>query len=231
VRPMTQYPVHSPRYTATALLACLLLTGAAAAQQRSVADIAKAVDRRYNELQAFRADFVESYRGAGIERSESGRLWLKKPGKMRWEYTQPREKVFVTDGSNAYFYVTGDQQARRAPVKKLDDLRSPLRYLLGKTKLQKEFADLEFAPRVAPLTAGNVVLHGQPKSLADRVSDVVFEITPEGRIARLVVEEVDGSTTEFRFSNMVENPAVEEAKFRFRPPPGVQVVETAEVAP
>lgn len=224
--------MHRRRYYAGRLLLCLaLLSGAAGAAERSVREVARAVDARYNRLQAFTADFSESYRGAGVVRNESGKLWLKKPGKMRWEYREPREKLFITDGSTAYFYVPGDQQARRAPVKKLDDLRSPLRYLLGKTKLEKEFADLDFAPRVAPLTAGNVVLHGRPRGLADRVNDVVLEISPESRIVRIVVEEVDGSVTEFRFSNIAENPAVEEAKFRFQAPPGVQVVETRDVAP
>ena len=212
-------------------LAALLAGTAALAADRTVAEVAKAVDDHYNRLQAFTADFSETYRGAGVERSESGTLWLKKPGKMRWEYRQPREKVFVTDGSTAYFYVTGDQQARRAPVKKLDDLRSPLRYLLGKTKLQKEFEGLAFAPKVPPLAPENVVLHGQPKSLADRVTDVLLEISPASRIVRIVVEEVDGSTTEFRFANIVENPAVDDARFRFRAPEGVQVVDSAEVAP
>jgi len=185
-----------------------------------VADVAKAVDEHYNRLQAFSADFSETYRGAGITRAESGKLWLKKPGKMRWEYQQPREKLFVTDGSTAYFYVPGDQ-------------RSPLRYLLGKTKLQKEFDGLDFAPKVAPLAAGNIVLRGQPKSMADRVTGVILEIAPGDRnnIVRIIVEEVDGSTTEFRFTNIIENVAVEDAKFRFTPPPGVQVIESTEVAP
>ncbi|MBI2677208.1 MAG: outer membrane lipoprotein chaperone LolA [Candidatus Koribacter versatilis] len=201
------------------------------AADKSVPDIAKAVDEHYNHLQAFSADFTETYRGAGLTRSESGKLWLKKPGKMRWEYQQPREKLFVTDGSTAYFYVPGDQQARRAPVKELDDLRSPLRYLLGKTKLQKEFDGLDLAPKVAPLATGNIVLHGQPKSLAGRVNDVVLEIAPDHRIVRIIVEEVDGSTTEFRFSNIIENQPVEDARFRFTPPPGVQVIESNDVTP
>ena len=213
-------------------LACvLLLSAVCSAAEKSVSDVAKAVDEHYNRLQAFSADFSESYQGAGITRSESGKLWLKKPGKMRWEYQQPREKLFVTDGSTAYFYVPGDQQARRAPVKKLDDLRSPLRYLLGKTKLQKEFDGLAFAPKVAPIAAGDTVLHGQPKSMADRVTDVVLEVAPDNRIVRILIEEVDGSTTEFRFSNIVENSAVDDARFHFTPPAGVQVIESTDVAP
>ena len=213
------------------LLTILISATAALAADRSVAEVAKAVDEHYNNLKSFTADFNETYKGAGMSRSESGRLWLKKPGKMRWEYEQPRAKLFVTDGSTAYFYVPGDQQARRAPVKKLDDLRSPLRYLLGKTKLQKEFDGLDFASKVAPLAAGDAVLHGQLKSMADRVSDVVLEIAPDNRIVRIIVEEVDGATTEFRFTNIVENPPVEDAKFRFQPPPGVQVIEATDLAP
>jgi outer membrane lipoprotein carrier protein len=213
------------------LAGVLLLSAACFAADNSVSDVAKRVDDHYNRLRAFTADFSETYAGAGITRAESGKLWLKKASKMRWEYQQPREKLFVTDGSTAYFYVPGDQQARRAPVKKLDDLRSPLRYLLGKTKLQKEFDGLDFAPKIAPLAAGNVVLHGQPKSMADRVSDVVLEIGDRNNIVRIIVEEVDGSTTEFRFTNIIENAEVEDAKFRFTPPPGVQVIESTEVAP
>jgi outer membrane lipoprotein carrier protein len=166
-----------------------------------------------------------------VTRTESGKLWLKKPGKMRWEYQEPRAKLFLTDGATAYFYVAGDQQARRAPVKQLDDLRSPLRYLLGKSKLEKEFSGLEPAPKIAPLAEGDVVLHGAPKTMADRVSDVVLEITPDGRIVRIVVEEVDGSTTEFRFRNLVEDVRVEDARFRFTAPPGVAIVDSADVAP
>ncbi len=64
-------------------------------------------------------------------------LWLKRPGKMLWDYREPQPKVFVTDGKWAWFYVPGERQARKAAVKKLDDLRSPLRYLLGKTKLER----------------------------------------------------------------------------------------------
>lgn len=209
----------------------LLLNVAGLAADRPVAEIAKQVDARYNRLQSFTADFTESYRGAGVARTESGKLWLKKPGKMRWEYRAPREKLFLTDGATAYFYVAGDQQARRAPVKKLDDLRSPLRYLLGKSKLQKEFEGLEPAPRVAPLAEGDVVLHGVPRAMADRVNEAVLEIAPDGRIVRILVEEVDGSTTEFRFTNMVEDPPVADAEFRFTAPPGVQIIDSAEVTP
>src|SRR4051794_4627303 len=92
--------------------------------------LAESVDKHYNSLASLETQFSEDYRGGGLARTESGTMWIKKPGKMLWQYTAPRQKLFVTDGKTAWFYVPGEKQARRASVKKLDDLRSPLRYLL-----------------------------------------------------------------------------------------------------
>ena len=186
--------------------------------------IAQAVDERYNHLRSLQADFTEIYRGAGMERTESGTLWLKKPGKMRWQYRSPREKLFLSDGKDAWFYLPGERQVRRTAVKKLDDLRSPLAFLLGKTKLEKELQALSLAPDVAPLATEDVVLRGVPKSLADRVSQVLLEITPQHWISRIVIEQVDGSVTEYRFTNQRENVAVPDQKFQFAVPDGVEVI-------
>jgi len=198
---------------------------AAASAAPDVHAIARAVDERYNHLRSLEAEFTEIYRGAGMERTESGTVWLKKPGKMRWEYRSPREKLFLSDGKDAWFYVPGERQVRRTAVKKLEDLRSPLAFLLGKTKLEKELLGLSFAPDVAPLAAGDVVLRGVPKSLAERVSQVLLEITPEHWISRIIIEEVDGSVTEYRFTNQRENVAVGDQRFRFAAPDGVEVID------
>ena len=203
-------------------VAAVIASGSAAPDVHS---IAQAVDERYNHLHTLQTDFTEIYRGAGTERTESGTLWLKKPGKMRWEYRSPREKLFLTDGKDAWFYVPGERQVRRTAVKKLDDLRSPLAFLLGKTKLEKELQGLSLAPDVAPLAAGDVTLRGVPKSLADRVSQVLLEITPEHWISRILIEEVDGSITEYRFTNQRENVVVPDSQFRFAVPDGVEVID------
>jgi outer membrane lipoprotein carrier protein len=197
----------------------------AASSAPDVHAIAQAVDERYNHLHTLQAEFTEIYRGAGMERTESGTLWLKKPGKMRWEYRSPRDKLFLSDGKDAWFYVPGERQVRRTAVKKLDDLRSPLAFLLGKTKLEKELQGLSLAPDVAPLVAGDVVLRGVPKSLADRVSQVLLEITPEHWISRILIEEVDGSVTEYRFSNQRVDVDVPEQRFQFVVPDGVEVID------
>jgi outer membrane lipoprotein carrier protein len=208
----------------------LITVALAAALAQGVHSIAQGVDEHYNHLRTLQAEFSEEYRGAGIERTEAGTLWLakggmKKPGKMRWEYRSPREKLFVSDGKDAWFYVPGDRQARKTAAQKLDDVRSPLAFLLGKSKLEKELRGLSLAPDVAPVAAGDVVLRGVPQALADRVSEILLEVTPEHRIMRIVIDDVDGSATEYRFSDQKEDVSIPEGRFEFSPPAGTETVE------
>lgn len=214
------------RLSATVLILAIALPSAG----EDIHAIARAVDEHYNHLISLQAQFTEIYRGAGMERTESGTLWLKKagmkkPGKMRWEYRSPREKLFVSDGKDAWFYVPDDKQARKTPAQKLDDIRSPLAFLLGKTKLEKELQGLSQAPDYPALQAQDVVLRGVPQNMADRVSEVLVEVTVGHQIARLVINEVDGSSTEYRFTEQKENLPVADAQFHFIPPAGTETIE------
>src|SRR5580765_3374087 len=218
------------RYSILAVAAFFLCGAVMQGQQANLRETAHAVDEHYNHLKTFKAAFTEIYQGDGISRTESGTLWLKKPGRMRWEYRVPREKLFLIDSQNAYFYVTGDRQARKTPIKKLDDIRSPLRYLLGKTKLEKELEGLSLAPDLAPIQTGDTVLRGVPKAMKDRVSEVVLEVSAAHQIHRIVIHSVDGTITDFRFSQMEEDVPVQDSLFRFTPPPGVETFEDSQVA-
>jgi outer membrane lipoprotein carrier protein len=206
-------------------IALFVVVSTAYAAAPDLQTVAKAVDEHYNHLRSLQAEFTEIYRGAGMDRTESGTLWLKKPGKMRWEYRSPRDKLFLSDGKDAWFYLPGDKQARKTPVRKLEDLRSPLGFLLGKTRLEKELQGLGFAPDIAALTPGNMVLRGVPQNMAERVNQVLLEITPDNRISRIVIDEVDGSTTEYRFNEQKENVGIGDERFRFTPPPGVETID------
>jgi outer membrane lipoprotein carrier protein len=213
------------RSLTTSVITLLLSLAAASAQGADVKAIASAVDAHYNHLRTLQAEFTELYRGSGMERTESGTLWLKKPGKMRWEYRSPKEKLFVSDGKTAWFYVPEDRQARKSSAKKLEDLRSPLAFLLGKTKLEKELRGLSLAPDIEPLASGDVVLRGVPKGLEDQISEIVLEVTPDNRIARLIMQEVDGASTEYRFSDQQEDVNIQDARFGFKPPAETEIVE------
>lgn len=210
----------------TVVLIFLLLTSALYAGATDAKAIAAAVDQHYNHLRSLEAEFTELYRGSGMERTESGTLWLKKPGKMRWEYRSPKEKLFVSDGKDAWFYVPEDRQARKSAAKKLDDLRSPLAFLLGKTKLEKELRGLSIASDVVPMQNGDTMLRGVPRGLEDQVSEILIEVTQDDRISRLILQGVDGALTEYRFSAQKENVAIADGRFGFRPPTGTEVVES-----
>jgi outer membrane lipoprotein carrier protein len=199
----------------------------AATGQDDVHQIAQAVDDHYNHLRSLESDFTEIYRGEGAEREESGQLWLKKPRKMRWEYRSPKEKLFVSDGQSVWFYLPAEKQLRKTDFRKLDDLRSPIAFLLGKTKLEKELQGLSKAVDQVPLNPGDVVLRGVPRGTADQVSEVLLEITPSHQIARITLTDPEGGTTEFRFSNWRENRELADSQFHFTAPAGVETVEGA----
>ncbi len=211
---------------------CWLLFVAAAlpAQAEDILQLARAVDAHYNHLRSLESDFTEIYRGDGPERVESGTLWLKKPRKMRWEYRSPNEKLFISDGQAVWFYLPAERQLRKTALRKLDDVRSPVAFLLGKTKLENELRGLSKAVDQSPLDPANTLLRGVPQSIvsesmAGQVSEVQLEITPSDQIVRIVLMEADGATTEFRFAGWKENLELSDSRFQFSPPPGVETVE------
>jgi outer membrane lipoprotein carrier protein len=219
----------SLRHSMTAVLLWLLLFFPLLSSGTNALAVARGTDEHYNQLKTFKTEFTEVYQGPGVSRTESGTLWLKKPGRMRWEYREPREKLFLTDSHTAFFYVPGERQARKTPLRNLDDIRSPLRYLLGKTKLEKELDGLSVAADHKPARAGDTVLRGVPKGMKDRISEVLLEISPSFQIDRIVIREIDGTSTDFFFSNTEENVAVEDKLFRFTPPAGVEVIEESQI--
>jgi len=182
--------------------------------------IIRKVDGHYNHLSSFKARYTEHYAGMGMDRTESGTLLLKKPGRMKWSYDTPAGKVFVLDGKFAWFYTPGDLQAQRIPAKQLDDLRSPLRFLLGHTQLRKELDSLTVAP-----DAQNYRISGIPKGMAQRVKALTLLVDAAGAIQRMKLEEVDGAVTEFAFTALQENVPAKDAEFAFIPPAGVTIVE------
>jgi outer membrane lipoprotein carrier protein len=204
------------------LILFVLLCSVPAVCDDAAKSLARQIDQHYNALKSMRMQFTEDLSTGGVQRKESGTLELKKPGKMRWDYTSPREKLFVSDGKTAYFYVPGERQARKAGVKQLDDLQSPLRYLLGKSRIEQELEDIRLE--------GNV-LSGVPKHMKDRVARVGLTINPQRQIERIAIEEIDGTKTVFAFSEISENVNLADSRFKFSLPSGVEMVEAQELQP
>jgi outer membrane lipoprotein carrier protein len=206
--------------TTRSLLLGLLLLPRAGLCADTAQQLAQRVDKYYNGLHSLRTAFTETFHGMGIDREESGTLLLRKPGKMRWSYSHPAGKVFVLDGKYAWFYSPGDAQVERVSAGQLDDLRSPLRFLLGHTQLQKELVGLT-------LSSGpdGLQLSGVPKGMEKRLEKIVLGVSPEGVIHSMSITETDGAQTAFTFKDSVADAPAPDSEFVFNPPAGVPVVD------
>jgi outer membrane lipoprotein carrier protein len=205
------------------LAAVLFLAANLSAQQNlpSVHELAQRIDQHYDQLKSLKAGFSESYAGLGMTKTESGTLFLRKPGRMMWRYSSPQGKIFLLDGKYAWFYMQGDAQVQRIPASELDDLRSPLRFLLGRTQLEKELTGLA----LATAQNGCFTLTGQPKGQEKRVTRVALTVTRDGTINGIEVDEADGAITQFTFTDERPNAEIPVSTFRFTPPAGVPVVD------
>ena len=207
-----------------AALLILAFTAGACAQQTTAAELAKKVDAHYNHLHSLETRYTERYQGMGMDRTETGTLTLLKPGRMRWAYDSPPGKLFILDGTNAISYTPGDAEATRFPEKRLDDLRSPLRFLLGHTQLEKELQGLSVTLVTLNGRTG-YTLWGTPVGMEQRLRSLAVTVDIQGVIHTLRIEETDGAITTFTFSEMRENVPVSDSDFRFVPPTGVVLID------
>jgi outer membrane lipoprotein carrier protein len=146
-----------------------------------------------------------------------------KPRKMRWDYTTP-DQQFVSDGKNVYFYVPADRQVTKEAVKETFDERMPLMFLVGRSNLSNEFTKFEELTR-KPFLDGTRVIRMYPKRKTD-IKDVEIEVDPaNSQIRRLILDHVDGSQSDFIFSNIQTNTGLTAGFFDFKVPQGVQVVQ------
>jgi outer membrane lipoprotein carrier protein len=216
----------------------LALTGAT----RDASSISAGLQGRYQRARTLRANFFERYTdGNGGSSSESGTVYFSRPGRMRWEYESPEEKLFIVDGSNVWFYVPADHTASRAKLKESSDWRTPLALLTGKADLAKLCRSIHLAGadevkaserdnRAVP--SGNSVLVCVPRDTSsnDPSYKALFEVDPESELVRVLIREPGRVETEFRFGNWEENSDIPEIKFHFQPPPGVAIVDEESLA-
>ena len=194
-------------------------------QQVNLPALIDGLQNKYARMMGLAADFTQVYAGAdGRTVSESGHLALKRPGKARWEYTQPEHKLFVSDGRNIFFYVYGERQATQASVKTSADPQIPFLFLLGRGNLRRDFSRIEVAAGERPVMAGNVVLLLVPRRAPEEFRQLLVEVSPANiAVHRMVIFERNGARMDFTLSNTRENFVAPESHFHFTPPPGVTI--------
>ena len=181
----------------------------------------KGIEDRYNRAQTLDVTFTESYLLRGRRRVEKGELFLRKPGRMRWQYSAPAGKLFVSDGKFVYYYSPDENRAEKMKLSATDDMRAPLAFLLGRLEFQKDFREFRAKP-----DDDGLFITAIPKSDKLPYSEVSFLAAPDFTIRRLVVTGQDNSTLEFTFENEKRNPPLPETMFRFTPPPGVEYLDS-----
>jgi outer membrane lipoprotein carrier protein len=212
-------------FAAVGALSCVLTVLPALAAPPDVGTLLKNIESRYNHAQSLKLDFSESYAGMKSPvQNELGVLYLRKPGRMRWEYTAPAGKVFISDGKEVFLYTPDDRRAEKSKLKESEDMRAPLAFLLGKLDFAKEFKSFQ-THREGNDAGNDMWIAAEPKSENLAYSKVEFLVTPEGEIRRVRITGQDQSKLDFTFSNEQLNAPVAQSLFTFRAPPGVQVVE------
>ena len=217
---------------------CALLIVALLGASADVNSVRRALEDRYRHARTLKAIFFErSSDGNGAVVAESGIVHFSRPGRMRWEYESPQEKLFLVDGTNAWFYVPADHTASRAKMKESSDWRTPLALLVGKADLVDLCRKLEVLgpgdSEEKPVATGDALLRCFPRDNAAQDSAargarppyVLLEADPEARLVRVLIRQPGNLEIEFRFGNWEENVAIPEVKFHFQPPPGVNVVD------
>lgn len=214
-------------------------------QQADAKAVARALESRYAHARTLKAAFFERYSdGTGASQSESGTVYFSRPGRMRWDYETPQQKLFLVDGTNVWFYVPADRTASRAKLKESSDWRTPIALLVGKADLSKlcrviEAVDPATATRAEdkPSQPGDTVLRCTPRTNSgdsvgsnESLQEVLFEMNPAAQLVRVVIREAGRVETEFRFGNWEENLPLPEADFHFQPPPDVAIVDGAALA-
>ncbi len=207
----------------TALVLVLSSSATAVSSQAELDQLIKALQAKYNRLSSLAAGFTQIYTAPGERtRRESGHVLLKKPGRMRWDYTSPETKLFISDGKWIYEYVPAERYATRSSVKESDDLRAPFAFLLGRGNLRRDFKHIEFASE-APAKAGYKVLRMIPKRTQD-FKELLIEVEPSSlQLSRLSLIESNGARSDFLFSNVRENAPAGAEQFIFKAPAGVEV--------
>jgi len=194
---------------------------------RSPEELAKALQARYQGVRDFTADFVQTYRGGVLrtETRERGTVAVKKPGRMRWVYTSPERKEFVSDGLKMYSYIPEDRQVMVSDVPTDSQAPTPVLFLAGKGDLVKDFT----AAQAESPVAGSVALKLTPRRNEPEYEYLIVAVDPTTlQIRALTTRDRQGGESTLRFENLQENKGISDKDFAFRIPRGVDVITNGQ---
>jgi outer membrane lipoprotein carrier protein len=218
----------SLRALAVFLLVAAARVSAQGVQPASADAVARDLQKKYDRVLDFSADFVHSYRGGVLRQqaTERGHLLVKKPGKMLWEYTSPEKKTFVSDGHKVYSYIPQDKQVLLSTVPPDAETTSPALFLTGKGDITRDFS-VTF-DKVAEAPAGAIALRLTPKKREPDYDALTLVLQPGTlTLSMLITVDAQGGRSVFTFTNLKENVGLKDNQFVFKVPKGVDVIPDA----
>ena len=205
-------------------LAIGLLAVSVFAADTRLENLLKSVESRYNRAKTLQVIFTESFTAPGRSRAtESGILMLRKPGRMRWDYNEPKGKLFLSDAKNLWLYTPSANRVEKMKLQESDDMRVPLAFLLGKLNFDKEFKNVRTQQEGI-----DTRIFAEPKSENLPYSEVQFVVTIDYRIKEVRAVNFDKSVLEFRFDQERVDPPLDNKLFTFQMPKGAELVETVQ---
>jgi len=210
----------------TAVALCLLVFSTSYEAQTPDA-LAHALQKRYQGIADFSADFVQVYRGGALKTQsrEEGKVSVKKPGRMRWTYVKPEKKEFVSDGTKVYSYIPLDQRVIVSPVPPANEATTPALFLAGNGDIVRDFTSAAAEPAVP----GTVAVKLTPRKNDPEFEYLVVSMDPKTlQIRALTTLDRQGGQSTLTFTNLKENTGISDKEFAFRVPRGVDVITNGQ---
>jgi len=199
--------------------------------RKEVREVMKRLQARYEKTKDLQADFTQKTTIEGFERpmTSSGKVYIKKPGRLRWNYLDPSAEDIYVQGDDVKVYVPEHKQVLVGKLTHMAESRAPLELLQGAAKLDASF-EAEPTPGKSRGVGGIRLVTLVPKShdaeAHGTVQRIVVEVFPKTYFIRsLSLHEVSGNVSNFEFSSLQSNIGLDDDLFVPKFPPDVEVVK------
>ena len=220
--------LHSKYLLPFILLLWLVPAGTGMQVRPAATETARALQQKYDRVKDFTADFTHTYEGGVLKKktTESGTVQIKKPGRMRWDYTAPDKKLFISDGHEVYSYIPADKQVIVSGMPAGDDATPAVLFLAGKGDLTRDFT-VTYASTGE--TADTWALRLDPRRKQRDYDWLVLVVDRKTlQIRALTAGDDQGGQSSFVFTNYRENAGVGDKAFEFKIPRGVDVIRSSD---
>ncbi len=204
-----------------ATLSFIFMTGAAVASEADTTQIITEVQKAHASLVDYRAHFTQSVTSFGKKQDAAGTLYIKLPGKMRWDYDNPSKKYLITDGAKLWMHLVDEKQVYVQPLGGSANAYLPLQMLTGKMDFSADYEAADLGD-----TQDRHNLKFTPKQMKAGFKSVTVGIDKKTkRIVRFELVDLYGSQTVVHLSNAKINTGLADSMFSYHETPGVQVIE------